>query len=31
MAGRFLIDPVWRVFLFWLPDFFNKRFGLDML
>jgi ACS family hexuronate transporter-like MFS transporter len=31
MAGRFLIDPVWWVFLFWLPDFFNKRFGLDML
>ncbi|WNO54454.1 MFS transporter [Stakelama saccharophila] len=31
MAGRFLIDPVWWVFLFWLPDFFNKQFGLTML
>ena len=31
MAGRFLIDPVWWVFLFWLPDFFNKQFGLNML
>ena len=26
--GRFLIDPVWWMLLFWLPDFFNKTFGL---
>lgn len=31
MAGRFLIDPVWWTFLFWLPDFFNKQFGVKML
>jgi ACS family hexuronate transporter-like MFS transporter len=31
MAGRFLIDPVWWTFLFWLPDFFNRQFGLRML
>jgi len=30
MAGRFLIDPVWWTFLFWLPDFFAKRHGLDL-
>jgi MFS transporter, ACS family, hexuronate transporter len=31
MAGRFLIDPVWWTFLFWLPDFFNRQFGVNML
>jgi MFS transporter, ACS family, hexuronate transporter len=31
MAGRFLIDPVWWTFLFWLPDFFNRQFGVKML
>jgi ACS family hexuronate transporter-like MFS transporter len=30
MVGRFLIDPVWWTFLFWLPDFFNRRFGLKI-
>jgi ACS family hexuronate transporter-like MFS transporter len=30
MAGRFLIDPVWWTFLFWLPDFFSKRYGVDL-
>ena len=29
-AGRFLIDPIWWMFLFWLPDFFVKRYGLDL-
>ncbi len=31
MLGRFLIDPVWWTFLFWLPDFFNKQYGVKML
>jgi len=31
MVGRFMIDPVWWTFLFWLPDFFNKQFGVKML
>ena len=31
MSGRFLIDPVWWTFLFWLPDFFNKQYGVKML
>lgn len=30
MLGRFLIDPVWWTFLFWLPDFFHKRYGYDL-
>ena len=30
MAGRFLIDPIWWTFLFWLPDFFSKRHGVDL-
>lgn len=31
MAGRFLIDPIWWTFLFWLPDFFSKQYGVKML
>ncbi len=30
MAARFLIDPVWWTFLFWLPDFFHTRYGYDL-
>ncbi len=30
VIGRFLIDPVWWTFLFWLPDFFGKRYGVDL-
>ena len=29
-AGKFLIDPIWWMFLFWLPDFLQKRHGLDL-
>lgn len=25
-----LTDPIWWFFLFWLPDFFSKRYGLDL-
>ena len=28
--ARFLIDPIWWMFLFWLPDFFAKRYQLDL-
>lgn len=28
--GKFLIDPVWWMYLFWLPDFLQKRHGLDL-
>lgn len=30
IIGRFLIDPVWWMFLFWLPDFFSRRYGVDL-
>jgi len=30
MAGRFLIDPIWWTFLFWLPDFFDSRYHLNL-
>lgn len=30
LTAKFLTDPVWYLFLFWLPDFFAKRHGLDL-
>ncbi len=29
-VGKFTIDPIWWMFLFWLPDFLSKRHGLDL-
>jgi len=29
--GKFLTDPIWWFYLFWLPDFFSKRFTLTYL
>jgi ACS family hexuronate transporter-like MFS transporter len=29
-AAKFLIDPIWWLYLFWLPDFFVKRHHLDL-
>lgn len=29
-VGKFLTDPVWWLYLFWLPDFLHKRHGLDL-
>lgn len=29
-VGKFLTDPIWWVYLFWLPDFLNKKHGLDL-
>ena len=29
-VGKFLTDPIWWMFLFWLPDFLSKRYGLDL-
>jgi MFS transporter, ACS family, hexuronate transporter len=31
VTAKFLTDPVWYLFLFWLPDFFAKRHGLDLM
>lgn len=28
--GKFLTDPIWWVYLFWLPDFLHKQHGLDL-
>src|SRR5687768_14653587 len=29
--GKFLTDPIWWFYLFWLPDFLNKQYGLSGL
>jgi ACS family hexuronate transporter-like MFS transporter len=28
--GKFLTDPIWWMFLFWLPDFLARRHGLNL-
>jgi MFS family permease len=28
-AGKFMTDGVWWFYLFWLPDYLNKQFGMD--
>jgi ACS family hexuronate transporter-like MFS transporter len=30
VLGKFLTDPVWWFYLFWLPSYFNSRFNIDM-
>jgi ACS family hexuronate transporter-like MFS transporter len=30
IIGKFLTDPIWWFFLFWLPDYFNGTFHLDL-
>ena len=29
-AGKFLTDPIWWVYLYWLPDFLHKSHGLSL-
>jgi ACS family hexuronate transporter-like MFS transporter len=29
-SARLLIDPIWWFYLFWLPDFLNKTYHLDL-
>lgn len=29
--GKFMTDPIWWLFLFWLPDFLFKRHGITLL
>ena len=29
-VGKFLTDPVWWFFLFWLPGYFSSRFNLNL-
>jgi len=28
--GKFITDPVWWFYLFWLPDFLGKNYGLNL-
>lgn len=30
IAGKFLTDPIWWFFLFWLPSYFSSTFALDL-
>ncbi len=30
ITGKFLADPIWWFFLFWMPSFFSSRFALDL-
>jgi ACS family hexuronate transporter-like MFS transporter len=29
--GKFMTDPVWWLYLFWIPDFLSRTYGLDLL
>ena len=28
--GKFLTDPVWWLYLFWIPDFLNRNYQIDL-
>ena len=30
VCGKFLVDPIWWFYLFWIPDFLERRHGLSM-
>jgi MFS transporter, ACS family, hexuronate transporter len=30
-AGKFMIDPIWWFYLFWIPDFLQRRHGLALV
>jgi MFS transporter, ACS family, hexuronate transporter len=30
VAGKFITDPVWWFYIYWLPKFLNQRYGLDL-
>jgi len=30
-TAKFMTDPVWWLYLFWIPDFFSRRFGLSLM
>jgi len=31
VLGKFLTDPVWWFYLFWLPSFLNKQYGMSKM
>jgi len=28
--GKFLTDPIWWLYLFWVPDFLNRNYGINL-
>jgi len=28
--GKFMTDPIWWFYLYWIPDYLNKQFGLNL-
>jgi MFS transporter, ACS family, aldohexuronate transporter len=28
--GKFMTDPIWWLYLFWVPDFLNRNYGMDL-
>jgi len=30
-VGKFMTDPIWWLYLFWVPDFLHKRHGITLL
>jgi len=30
-VGMFLTSPIWWMYLYWVPDFLNKQYGLNLL
>jgi ACS family hexuronate transporter-like MFS transporter len=30
-AGKFMTDPIWWLYLFWVPDFLSRNYGLNLL
>lgn len=31
IVGKFLTDPVWWLYLFWVPDFLNRNYSINLL
>lgn len=31
VCAKFIVDPVWWLYLFWIPDFLHRSYGLDLL
>ena len=29
-VGKFMTDPIWWLYLFWIPDFLSRNYGLDL-
>ena len=31
VVGKFMIDPIWWFYLFWVPDFLQRKHGLSLM